>query len=202
MKIVKLTEEHYILVDDSEIKVGDIVAEKLLTGGYELFEIHTQNDIDKTTQKVITHSTQPLENINFVDEAEGNIIPKIKPLPLSEVKELLGVVDVEKKAEKWHNSVDSTYPDVWNRRKESYKAAFESGYYQSLEDNKERKYTKEDMWAMLITGKQLGLAVFASIINGSDKPNQEQYFNECIESRDSSTEWECIIDEQGKLKLI
>lgn len=62
MTIIKLSDTYYIGVDgDSEIKVGDIVVEKLLTGGYELFEIHTLNDIDKVRQKKVTHSTQPLD---------------------------------------------------------------------------------------------------------------------------------------------
>ena len=171
MLMKKLSEEHYIIVDDSDITTGDIVAEKLLTGGYELFTIHTLNDIDKVRQKKVTHSTQPLEWFG------GEIIF------LSEVKELLGVVDVEKKAEKWHNSVDSTYPDVWNRRKESYKAAFESGYYQALEDNKEKKYTEEDVIKMIEKSRTTGLTAEYLIL-----------------AHQPQTEWEVeFID--GKLKL-
>jgi hypothetical protein len=135
-------------VDDSDIKIGDIVAEKLLTGEYGLFEIHTLNDIDRQTQIKITHSTQPLENINFVDEAEGNIIPKIKPLYLSEVKELFGVVDVEKKAEiKYPKSefwVGSNPSRLYDENAKD-RRCFLEGYKQALEDNKERKYTEEDM---------------------------------------------------------
>jgi hypothetical protein len=63
-KMMKLSDTHYILVDDEgDIKVGDIVVEKLLTGRYELFEIHTLNDIDKSTQKKVTHSTQSLLDV-------------------------------------------------------------------------------------------------------------------------------------------
>jgi hypothetical protein len=39
------------------------VVEKLLTGGYELFEIHTPNDIDKVRQKKVTDSTQSLLDV-------------------------------------------------------------------------------------------------------------------------------------------
>lgn len=40
--------------DIREIKVGDIVVEKLSSGFYDIFEIHTENDIDTKTQlKVI-----------------------------------------------------------------------------------------------------------------------------------------------------
>jgi hypothetical protein len=197
MKMIKLTEEHYILVDDSEIKIGDIVSEKLLTGEYELFEIHTLNDIDKVRQKKVTHSNQPLgKPLFFTNAFESELSLSVnglndtvienwgcKKLSLSEVKELLGVVDVEKKAEKWHNSVDSTYPDVWNRRKESYKAAFESGYYQALEDNKEKKYTEEDVIKMIEKSRTTGLTAEYLIL-----------------AHQPQTEWEVeFID--GKLKL-
>lgn len=60
MNLIKINTDHYVVVDDSEIKAGDVVAEKLITGEYELFEIHNTNDIDSSSQKVITHSTQPL----------------------------------------------------------------------------------------------------------------------------------------------
>lgn len=42
----------YTVVEE-DIKVGDIVLERLTTGKYELFEIHTENDIDKNTQRKV-----------------------------------------------------------------------------------------------------------------------------------------------------
>lgn len=190
----KLSEEHYIICDDSDIKIGDIVAERLLIGDYGFFTIHTQNDIDKTTQKVITHSTQPLEDINFVDEAEGKIIPKIKPLPLSEVKELLGVVDVEKKAlEISPVELDEDDFDV----NETHRVTWIDGYTQALEDNKEKKYTEEDMrkamvlYSAWITGGAPSLRVAETA---------EQRIEQIIQSLQPKTEWEVeIVD--GKLKL-
>lgn len=176
----KLSEEHYIIVDDSDIKIGDIVAERLLIGDYGFFTIHTQNDIDKTTQKVITHSTQPLENINFVDEAEGNIIPKIKPLYLSEVKELFGLVDVEKKAlEISPVELDEDDFDV----NETHRVTWIDGYTQALEDNKEKKYTEEDVIKMIEKSRTTGLTAEYLIL-----------------AHQPQTEWEVeMVD--GKLKL-
>lgn len=143
----KLSEEHYIIVDDSDIKIGDIVAEKLLTGEYGLFEIHTQNDIDKTTQKVITHSTQPLEEMNH-GNYKSKVFLDIKPLYLSEVKELFGVVDVEKKAEiKYPKSefwVGSNPSRLYDENAKD-RRCFLEGYKQAIEDNKHKKYTEEDM---------------------------------------------------------
>jgi len=188
----KLSEEHYIIVDDSEIKIGDIVAEKLLTGDYELFTIHTLNDIDKSTQKKITYSTQP-ESLGM------GWMQSIQPLFLSEVKELLGVVDVEKKAKEYYQK-NLLSPYHGDTTKQDYIDIAVFFYNQALEDNKEKKYTEEDLRKIFIHGKQLGLTIAGSIRNGGDKPNQDMWFNESIESLQPKTEWEVeFVD--GKLKL-
>lgn len=130
MKIVKLTEEHYILVDG----------------------------------------------------------PNEKMLPTSEVKELLGIVDVEKKA------LD-LYPveldEDWDKNKQ-YRDEWISGYYQALEDNKERKYTNEDM---LTIRNQLVAFLLIGDVSALTK-----WFDECVESLQPKTEWEVEMVER-KLKL-
>ena len=51
---ITLNTGQIVTVDNSQIKVGDTVAELLTNGSYELFEIHNENDIDLKTQlKVI-----------------------------------------------------------------------------------------------------------------------------------------------------
>ena len=178
MKIIKLTEEHYILTDDSEITTGDIVAEKLLTGEYELFTIHTLNDIDKLRQKKITHSTQP-ESLGM------GWMQSVLPLLLSEVKELLGVVDVEKKALEI-NPVE--LDEDWDKNKQ-YRDEWMSGYNQALEDNKEKKYTEEDMRKAYYQGHKSGL--------GSENGLT---FENTIQSLQHKTDWE-VEFVNGKLKL-
>jgi hypothetical protein len=178
MLMKKLSEEHYIVMGDSEIKVGDIVAEKLLTGKYELFTIHTLNDIDRQTQKKITHSTQP-ESLGM------GWMQSVQPLFLSEVKELLGEVDVEEKADLWSIDINEVHPA------DSYiaKKGYMKGYKESLEDNKERKYTEEDMRKAYYQGHKSGL--------GSDNGLT---FEHTIQSLQPKTEWEVEMVE-GKLKL-
>ena len=102
-KLIKINADHYIVVDDSEITTGDIVAEKLLTDKYELFTIHTLNDIDKQTQKKITHSTQPLEDVGLGKyDLRFN---KIFALDLDEIKELIG-------EKSWKGYIDGTEWEV------------------------------------------------------------------------------------------
>lgn len=75
MKLIKLPEDHYIIVDDSPIKEGDYVLSKL-----NKVEVFGKRYAPSLYQK-ITHSTQPL-GIGWQQE--------IKELSSSEVKELLG----------------------------------------------------------------------------------------------------------------
>lgn len=196
MTLIKLSEDHYVLTDDSDICIGNIVAEKLLTGKYELFTIHTLNDIDKSTQKKITHSTQPLELICCTPEGQikryidckgcdrGTLgYNEVKPLSLSEVKEVLGIVDVEKKAWK--------YNPVKKLDAEFIRAGYVRGYNEALEDNKEKKYTEEDMRKAMR---------FGSMRNKLTISELESSFQQLIQSIQPKTEWEVeMVD--GKLKL-
>lgn len=190
MKLIKLSADHYVLTDDSEIRIENIVAEKLLTGKYELFDIHTLNDIDKVRQKKIMRSTQPIEYEVVDVTPTGDAITdcvyrKIQSLSLSEVKELLGVVDVEKKALEI-NPVE--LDEDWDKNKQ-YRDEWISGYNQALEDNKERKYTEEDMRKSYYQGHKSGL--------GSENGLT---FEHTIQSLLPKTEWEVEFVE-GKLKL-
>lgn len=61
-----------------DIKVGDVVKEKLTTGNYENFEIHTVNDIDIQTQvKVIGEVNPKLKKLKEGDEFDETEIDKI-----------------------------------------------------------------------------------------------------------------------------
>lgn len=187
MKLIKLKEDHYIIVDDSEIKIGCIVAEKLVNGSYEMFTIHTLNDINSSCQNVITHSTQPLE-VKITDE--GIHLPdwsKIKALSPRVVKELLGEVDVEKKAKEcigWYDKNDDRDIDT-----------FIKGYTQCLEDNKEKKYTLEDLEAAACFGM-----ILEKLKCDKYKLQNDEEWKGFIQSLHPKTEWEVeFID--GKLKL-
>ena len=80
MKLIKITEDTYIIVDNSEIKEGDYVLSKL----NEI--VVFGKDYTPSLYRKITHSTQPLYKNDFW---------AIQELKLSEVKELIGEVDVE-----------------------------------------------------------------------------------------------------------
>ena len=151
MNLIKINTEHYVIVDDSEIKEGDVVAEKLITGEYELFEIHNTNDIDSSSQKVITHSTQPLsEECKTCTGYCEQCVDKTKPLSLQEVKELIGEVDVEKKAEEYADFSNDYVPLAFGEKfNTTTKRDYLAGYNQALEANKEKKYTRDEVHGLM-----------------------------------------------------
>ena len=90
--LIKLKETHYIVVDDSEIKLNDFI-----TDGCNVWK--WKDNCSLLGRKKVTHSTQPIEDINFVDEVEGKVMPKIKPLSLSEVEE--AILEFESKVQRF-----------------------------------------------------------------------------------------------------
>ena len=126
---------------------------------------------------------------------------KVRPLNIFEVKELIGEVDVEKKGEKkypksefWVGSGPSRLYDENAKERRTYI----EGYNQAIEDNKEKKYTEEDM-------KECVMSILRDLNthNEIDKPVNFVWtdsFKKHIQSLQPKTQWEVeIVD--GKLKL-
>ena len=133
MKLVKITEEHYILVDD---------AKKAM---------HT--------------------------------------IPTSQAKELLGVVDVEKKAlEISPIELDEDDFDV----NETHRVTWIDGYSQALEDNKDKKWSDMDLEQILLD--------FIDFQHPHYEP-RGSIVNRFIKTLQPKTEWKVeMVD--GKLKIV
>ena len=178
MKMKKISEEHYIIVDESEIIEGDYVLSKLneiLVSG---------KHYTRSYYRKIIHSTQSLGT------GWQQIVAE---LPLSEVREVLGILDVNRKAYRfrrdYQDSFDGMNECIMNdaiHRQEGYIA----GYNQSTLDNRGNKYTEEDI------RKAMGF--------GFDMCHQKRLdeygFESFIKSLYPKTEWEVeFVD--GKLKI-
>lgn len=171
----KLSEEHYIIVDDSEIKDGDWIGFPNLK---KFVPVQYFGGDLTGGEKKITRSTQPLEYSSKIGKYWG----RVQPIELSEVKELLGVVDVEKSM--WYErNLQNPYP-LDSPSNTGFKKGFELGYNQALEDNNHKKWTDADVIRIVEKSRQTGLT--AEYLMLSLQPQ---------------TEWEVeIVD--GKLKLI
>lgn len=176
MKLIKISLDHYIIVDESEIKEGDWYWNELDKA------VRVNNTINHSYHKKITHSTQPLEPYTYDEVGEeiyGYEYDKIQQLPLSEVKELLGECIADEKAIEWYNG-HPKYDSSFIADPYSYK----EGYNQALEDNKDRKYTEEDMRKAMELYKNTSIPL-----------------DDIIQSLQPPTSWDVeFVD--GKLKLI
>lgn len=140
MKLIKLSADHYVIVDDSEIKEDCYALHESPLGEREIVIANGQCKLDKR----ITHSTQPLE-YTTEDHLQWD---KIKRLSLSEVKELIGEVDVQQKSFAFIKEIGGT---------REQRLAYIDGYRDALEDNKDRKYTEQDMRTVFMHGFLLGV---------------------------------------------
>ena len=197
MKLIKLSEEHYVVVDDSKYIVdcdwvlfnNEALQTDYFDSHFNKWEFKNKSVSPVEYQrydkpKKITHSTQPIERwFQNIDFSIRKGFGKIQQLSLLEVKELLGEVYVEKK-------MISPYP-MNTQNDVDWCNGHQRGYNLALEDNKERKYTEEDMieWAM---------CMIAQYVHGNTNIWNKDLLRESLPK--PKTEWDVeFVD--GKLKL-
>ena len=181
----KLSEDHYIICDDSEIKEGDWIGFPNLK---KFVPVQYFGGDLTGGEKKITYSTQP-ESLGM------GWMQSVLPLLLSEVKELIGVVDVEKKAWK--------YNPVKKLDAEFIRAAYICGYNEALEDKKEQKYTRNEVHSLMCKAFEQGLKkadVLEAGLEGKETDVECAWILTRHDSTPKKTEWEVeFVD--GKLKL-
>lgn len=193
-KLLKLSETHYIFVDDSEIREGDCycfdkVDKQIWFGNFESME-------------KITHSTKPIERYDHPAGGYEGTFDKIKPLSLSEVEEVINGYSVEKMAEKFvieKLKISSQAPGVMIGYIDGFKA------HQELV--KDKLFTVADMINAFVAGTNSGANYESLVDHDSDNNEEAKEFsqNELEEFERSllpKTEWDVEFDEQGKLRLI
>ena len=207
-KLIKLNDQHYIIVDDSEIKKGWV------TNGVECFLRESMpeysDEYANRYWKNITHSTQPLGTpLLFTNAFESELSLSInglnetfienwgcKKLSLSEVEEAINGYSVEKMAkENWDS--DKYNEELFENEKEGYFAGYWEGFKAHQELTKDKLFTKKDMINSL---KELSYQLFLkkefSLSDSIEKSSK------IIQSLLPKTEWDITFDEQGKIKLI
>ena len=184
-KLIKLSDIHYIIVDDSKIKKGDFVYQQNFerTNNQILkiesdFQARIANDNNGSfTKRKITHSTQP----ELLGEGW---MQSVIPLLLSEAEELIYGYNVEKIAENlWLNPNSQL----------TSKNSFIQGFKAHQELVKDKLFTTQPLEHLL------NLLTY-------DDSDKKKKINDCKEYiRDlllPKTEWNIEINEQGKLELV
>lgn len=141
MKLIKVQPDYFVVVDNSEIKVGDwyyssknVVAKMT----EEMLDYYTLRNLLDTIIK-ITHSTKELDGV--------------KTLLLPEVKETIGEVDVEKLAKEY---IGDKISDPFEWVKSLLIAGYIDGYNQCLQDNKDKIYTESTIRSVVVASRAYG----------------------------------------------
>jgi hypothetical protein len=199
--LIKISETHYIIVDDSEIRESDYhVATRIIkSNGVNAIGYTDKEQLEAIAEiggaKKITHSTEPLDKDIH---GFGYCWTKdIIPLPLSQVEEAINGYSVEKMAYdvafrfigtdfEQVEYLQSLIVDMFNAHKELVK---------------DKLFTIEDM-RKAIEIAQTSTYVSTQHFSGHSSVKHNFKPDEIIQSLLPKTEWEVTFNEQGKLKLI
>ena len=200
-KLIKLSELHYIIIDDSEIKNKDYKYCPL----DDVVRIHKQSGQYYDTKEFkVTHSTEPLEEVVWWERETRKSklgFDKIKLLSLSEVKEAINGYNVQEMAE--NNSKKAKSTDGIGGRYLGYIDGFKA--HQKLV--KDKLFTIDDIfnYSQMICEKLPQLKKLQT----SQSDDYGNNLNIILKIQDKfiqlllpKIEWEIIFDEQGKIKLI
>jgi hypothetical protein len=190
--LIKQSETHYIVVDDSPVREGDWCAynkmhdsknpqwEIVQCGKVEREEMHPISEGRLLLwMKKITHSTQPLDKDI---QGFGYWTKDIIPLSLKEVKVLIYAYN-------WKAEFEKS-----NLKYGAEQHSFFLGFNAHKELVKDKVFTIEDMNNLLqvcIEASMTGTSVFV-----------KRTGNEYIKSLLPPTQWPVTFDDQGKLKMV
>lgn len=203
-QIVKISEEHYIIVDYSEMTKNDFVlhipSNTIIrcmgfgeTNGSKSIvddDVRYPREVLYKECKHITHSTKPLETTVIPGCYNGPCWNKIKQVSLSEIEELIYGYSVEKMAEE----ILTSHRDYKAESFSEYQNGRLNGIIEGIEAHqeltKDKLFTVEDMMKAIQFGNDTINPCFS---------NRDLDF---IQSLLPKTEWDCEIDENNKITLV
>ena len=172
MEVIKINTDYYIIVDDSKIEDNDWMQRN---DEYPQAVADFRWDFKGEYRKV-THSTKKLGSNVGSTYTPSNV----KYLSLGDVKKITGEVDMKELELKYHQQliqrrevarnfrgqVAGNHPDMFTSREMlSMMEGFTDGYTQALDDNKDKKYTDDDVIAIVKKSRETGLSAEYIIIS-------------------------------------
>lgn len=166
MELIKINTDHYIIVDDSKIEDNDWMQRN---------DEHPVQAVPnfwwdfKDRYRKVTHSTKEIGSNIGSRYTPSNV----KYLSLGDVKKITGEVDMKELELKYHQQliqrrevarnfrgqVAGNHPDMFTSREMlSMMEGFTDGYTQALDDNKDKKYTDDDVIAIVKKSRETGLS--------------------------------------------
>lgn len=144
MKLIKLNPDHFIVVDKTEIKVGDYYAPSDVNSVDDLSiakpeDLERVNDPNNGFMRV-THSTECIEDWVRPDGVSMKVFSEIKEINLYSIKSLTD--KAYDKAEECANALDWDFEDPCGSGYSDFIDGFVNGYNKAIEVN---RYTEEDI---------------------------------------------------------
>lgn len=201
-KLINLSDTHYIIVNDSEIKCGIDFCFDIETKDFYL----SKGDVPNNPYVLkITHSTEPLEsiiNIRTKEQQDSGVLPSVvmvktnttKLLYLSEVEEAVYGYSVDKMAIESADKNSRITSDHWMGVRTGYHLGFKA--HQELV--KDKLFTLDDMRKAIYTAHSDG-----RLYTKAEKKQYtvEQYIDFLLQTLHPKTEWDVeFID--NKIKLV
>jgi hypothetical protein len=194
-KIIKLSDTHYIGVDDSEIKEGDWIYDsdcpKIVEADY--LKVETSKKQGCWYYKKITHSTQPLYLNDFW---------AIKELKLSEVEEAINGYSVDDGLKYVLSLPNSEYLSYGVQK--MLEDAYNKGFNAHKELVKDKLFTEKHMKMLFAYAHSIGMNTVLQIQSPHllSEQDTDKLRDEFIQSLLPKTEWDVEIDEQGKITIV
>lgn len=199
MKLIKLNKDHYIVIDNSKIKVGDwYYFEGLHKLNASIHTLKVSDNLGRGCFK-ITYSTKALEGMRRLE-------PYIsyKYLPLADAEEAINGYSVEdmveqeyfieRKGSMW---MPTTHDCIQANKQEGSIAGFNA----AMELTKDKLFTVEDMINAFKEGTNSG-ALYEDVNEEDIEEFSKTEFEEFKKSIIPKTEWNVEFNKHGKLKLI
>jgi hypothetical protein len=200
-KLIKLTEEHYVIVDDSEINSKDyilLISDSLIGKINDIVKVVSSKEYRTDFIKADGKEHWIACDVNYNRESRGKKITHsfgkeldgVINKPLSEIEELLYGYSVEKMASDF-----STYEI--NNGCENYHD-LQYGYACGIRAHQELVKDKH-----ILTKEQLRFLYDTAIHSTIGNLSHEDEFNKVLAFLTKpKTEWDIEIDEQGKISLL
>jgi hypothetical protein len=177
MKIIHINADHYIIVDDSEIKEGDYFINESKT--IEVGVSHYNYKTLSPECKKITYSTKRLGgNDDFEFGADNTYYgTNVKSITLEQVLEMEYYQQLETRrevAKNFKGQVAGRHPDMFTSPEMQYMiTGFVDGYNKAIYNNKHKKWTDADVITIVKKSRETGLTAEYVMLSLQSK----EYFN-------------------------
>ena len=189
MKLIKLSNTHYIIVDDSEIKDGDYVydsKDKVIR--------YVKKYLKDDWIKKITHSTQPLsEECRKCNGYCEQCVDIIKPLSLSEIEEAINGYSTYELFKKLDGTCEKGEYEHW---------LFEQGFNAHKELY---SYSRNQVHELMCKAFEAGYKKHDVVEAGLESLDTKVECSWILTKYDSTpkqTEWDIEITPEGKIVLL